>query len=202
MSRRAHTAHPIHDLLSSRWSPRAFADRAVEREKLQRVLEAARWAPSSFNGQPWAFIVATKDDPAEFAKLLACLIEFNQGWAKAAPVLMVTVAQMKFEKNDKPNPHAWHDVGLAAGNLSVQATAEGLVVHQMAGILPAQVRATYGSPDGWEPATGIALGYLGDAASLPDPLREREVVPSDRKPLESFVFTGGWGKVAPAVAPR
>lgn len=196
MSRLAKTDYPIHDLLRSRWSPRAFADRAVEREKLLRVLEAARWAPSSYNGQPWAFIVATKDEPAEFARALGCLIEFNQKWAKAAPVLMLTVAQMNFAHNGKPNAHAWHDVGLAVGNLSVQATSEGLHLHQMAGIVPDKVRATYAVPDGWEPATGIALGYLGDPATLPDQLRERELAPSDRKPLASFVFTGAWGQPA------
>ena len=194
MSRLANTDHPIHDLLRKRWSPRAFADRPVERDKLLRVLEAGRWAPSSFNGQPWAFLVATKDDSAEFAKLLNCLIDFNQSWAKEAPVLMLTVAQLNFEHNGKPNRHAHHDVGLAAGNLTVQATAEGLFVHQMAGILPDTAREVYGIPDGWEPLTGIALGYLGDPATLPEKLREREAAPSPRKPLSSFVFTGGWGK--------
>src|SRR5438093_6095624 len=92
MEKPAATLHPIHELLTRRWSPRAFADRAVEPEKLRSILEAGRWAPSSFNEQPWSYIVATKDDRAEFDRLLGCLVEFNQGWAQAAPVLMISVA--------------------------------------------------------------------------------------------------------------
>src|SRR5918992_2742873 len=99
-------AHPVHDLIRRRWSPRAFSDRPVEREKLLSVLEAARWAPSSFNAQPWSFLVATKEDPAEFERMLSCLVPGNQSWAKAGPVLMISVANTHFEHNGKPNRHA------------------------------------------------------------------------------------------------
>jgi nitroreductase len=194
MSRLAKTDHPIHELLQKRWSPRAFADKPVEPEKLKSLLEAARWAPSSYNGQPWAFIVGTKGRPEDFAKVLSCLIEFNQSWAKAAPVLMITAARLNFEHNNQPNRHAFHDVGLAMGNLLVQATAEGLYVHQMAGILPDVAKATLSIPDGWEAVTGVAMGYLGDPNSLPEKLRERELTPSPRKPLSQFAFAGSWGK--------
>src|SRR5215208_4639816 len=112
MERLRDAAHPIHDLLRRRWSPRAFADRPVEREKLLSVMEAARWAPSSFNEQPWSFLVATKDRPDEHARMLECLAEKNQTWAKAAPVLMISVASLHFARNGKPNRHALHDVGL------------------------------------------------------------------------------------------
>lgn len=200
MSRLAKTDHPIHELLQKRWSPRAFADRPVEPAKLASLLEAARWAPSSFNGQPWAFIVGTKDHPDEFAKVLSCLVEFNQSWAKAAPVLMLTVARLNFEHNNEHNRHAFHDVGLAMGNLSVQATAEGLYLHQMAGILPDVAKKTLAIPDGWEAVTGVALGYLGDAATLPEKLRDREATPSPRKPLSQFVFAGSWGKATGLVS--
>jgi nitroreductase len=196
MTRLARTDHPIHELLQKRWSPRAFADRLVEPAKLASLLEAARWAPSSFNGQPWSFIVATKDNSAEFSKLLSCLIEFNQSWAKAAPVLMLTVTRLTFEHNNEPNRHAFHDVGLAMGNLSVQATSEGLFLHQMAGILPDVAKKTFGIPDGFEAVAGVALGYLGDPATLPEKLRDREAKPSDRKPLSAFVFSGTWGQAA------
>src|SRR5436190_24164282 len=98
MEKPAPADFPIHDLLKRRWSPRAFADRPVEPDKLRRLLEAARWAPSSYNEQPWAFIVATKDQPEQFERLLSCLVEFNQSWAKAAPVLMLTVAHQTFTK--------------------------------------------------------------------------------------------------------
>jgi nitroreductase len=194
MSRLAKTDYPIHELLQKRWSPRAFADKPVEPDKLKRLLEAARWAPSSFNGQPWAFIIGTKDQPADYAKVLSCLVEFNQSWAKAAPVLMITAARLNFEHNNEPNRHAFHDVGQAIANLTLQATAEGLFVHQMAGILPDVAKKTLAIPDGWEAVTGVAIGYLGDPAALPEKLREREATPSPRKPLAQIAFAGSWGK--------
>ncbi len=189
----------IHDLLKRRWSPRAFADRPVEPDKLRRLLEAARWAPSSYNEQPWAFIVATKDQPEQLERLLSCLIEANQSWAKAAPVLMLTVAHQTFAKNNQMNRHAFHDVGLAMAQLTVQATAEGLFVHQMAGILPDKAREVFGIPADWEPVAGVAVGYLGDPNQLPERLRERELAPRTRKPLDEFVFTGTWGTPSSAV---
>src|ERR1700722_9116174 len=131
MEKPAETKYPIHDLLAHRWSPRAFADRAIEPGALGSLLEAARWAPSCFNEQPWVFLVATKEAPEEFEKMLGCLVEFNQSWVKAAQVLMISVARLHFARNNKPNRHAFHDVGLAAENLVIQATAMGLAVHQM-----------------------------------------------------------------------
>ena len=151
MTKTASNDHPIHDLLKHRWSPRAFADRAVEPDNLRSLLEAARWSPSSYNEQPWAFVVATRDRPEEFARVLGCLVEFNQTWAKSAPVLMLTFAHLSFDRNGQPNRHAYHDVGLAVANLTLQATAERLAVHQMAGIVPDKVRATFGVPEGWDP---------------------------------------------------
>ena len=200
MEKRAEAGHPIHELLARRWSPHAFAERTVEREKLASLLEAARWAPSSYNEQPWAFIVATKDEPEEYARLLGCLVEGNQAWAKSAPVLMLSVAKLNFDRGGKPNAHAWHDVGLAAMSLVVQATSLGLWVHQMAGIEPEKARELYGIPEGWQPVAGLALGYYGDASSLPDRLRQRETAPRSRKPLESFVFSAGWGKASTFLA--
>jgi nitroreductase len=192
MEKQADTQFPIHELLRRRWSPRAFADRPVEREKIQSVLEAARWAPSCFNEQPWVFIVATTDRPAEHQKVLSCLVENNQIWAKGAPLLLLTVAKMHFDHNGRTNRHAYHDVGLAVGNLLVQATALDLAVHQMAGILPDKIRECYALPAGYEAVTGIAVGYQGNANILPDTLRERELAPRSRKPLREFVFSGSW----------
>lgn len=195
----AETAAPIHDLLRHRWSPRAFDSRPVEREKLRAIFEAARWAASSFNAQPWFYIVATKDDPENFKRVLECFVEFNQGWAKGAPVLALSVARMKFEHNGEPNNHAYHDVGQATANLALEATNLGLQIHQMAGILPEKARQIFGIPQGFEAVAGIALGYPGDPASLTDKLRERELAPRERKPVSSFVFTGNWGKPSPIV---
>lgn len=199
MEKPADAKYPIHDLIRQRWSPRAFADRPIEPEKLRSLLEAARWAPSSFNEQPWSFIVATRDNRQEFDRLLSCLVEGNVAWAKNAAVLMLSVAELKFEHNGKPNRHAFHDVGLAAENLVVQATSLGLVVHQMAGIHVDKAREVYQIPEGYEAVAGIAIGYPADPATLPEPQRQRELAPRTRKPLESFVFTGRWGQASPVL---
>jgi len=195
----AETSAPVHHLIRYRWSPRAFDSQPVEPEKLRSLFEAARWAASSYNAQPWYFIVATKDDPENYKKILDCFVEFNQGWAKSAPVVALSVARMKFEHNGTPNNHAFHDVGQAAANLALQATALGLQAHQMAGILPDKAREIFGIPDGYEAVAGLAIGYPGDPAALPDKLREQEHAPRSRKPLDSFVFAGKWGKVSPVV---
>jgi nitroreductase len=202
MEKPADVTYPIEELLKRRWSPRAFADRPVEPEKLLSLWEAARWAASTANQQPWSFIIATKQDEAEYARLLSCLRENNQQWAMRAPVLMVSVAKLTFDANGQPNRHAFHDVGLAVANLIVQATALGLSVHQMAGIYPDRVRELYGVPDGFEPVAGVVLGYVGDPAILPEDLQQRELAPRVRKPLESFVFHGAWGKTTPLVTPQ
>jgi nitroreductase len=198
----AETSAPVHDLIRYRWSPRAFDSQPVEPEKLRSLFEAARWAASSYNAQPWYFIVATKDDSENYKKILDCFVEFNQAWAKSAPVVALSVARMKFEHNGTPNNHAFHDVGQAAANLALQATALGLQIHQMAGILPDKAREIFGIPEGYEAVAGFAIGYPGDPASLPDKLREQEHAPRSRKPLDSFVFTGKWGKVSAVVRQR
>ena len=200
MEKPADAQYPIHDLIKRRWSPRAFSDRPIERDTLRSLLEAARWAPSSNNEQPWNFLVATKDDQAEHSRLLSCLVEGNSLWAQHAPVLMVSVARMSFEDDGKPNRHAFHDVGQAVADLTVQATALGLAVHQMAGFHPDKVRELYGVPKEFEPVAAIALGYPGDPQSLPDKLRTRELAPRERKHIAEFVFTGQWGRTSPAVA--
>jgi nitroreductase len=200
--RPAETSAPIHDHISHRWSPRAFEDRPVEPEKLRSLFEAARWAASSYNGQPWSFIVGTKDDTKSYNLILDSLVEFNQGWAKGAPVLVLTVAKQKFDHNGEPNKHAWHDVGQSAANLAIQAEALGLQAHQMAGILPDKARANFGIPEGYDVVAAIAIGYPGDASSLPEPIRKGEAAPRQRKPLESFVFSGKWGQPAPVAVPK
>jgi nitroreductase len=193
MRKETPTDHPVHDLIAARWSPRAFAPETVPAESLRSILEAARWAASCFNEQPWSFIVARREDESEFEKMLDCLMEGNRGWAKNAGALILAVARSSFSRNDKPNRHAWHDVGQAAANLSLQATALGLVVHQMAGISPDKAREVYAIPEGYEVVTAIAVGKAGDPGSLPDPLREMENAPRQRRPQAEFVFGGSWG---------
>jgi len=196
MDKPADTLHPIHELLSRRWSPRAFSDRPVAPDVFKSLWEAARWAPSCFNEQPWSFLAATQHDPQEFNRMVACLVEGNQVWAKQAPVLIITVAKKQFDHNHKANPHAWHDVGQAVMSLTVQATALGLVLHQMAGIVPDKIRETYGIPDRYEPVAGIALGYPGNPDSLPDPLKKKELGPRSRHAAREFVFSGRWGQAS------
>ena len=190
--KKASPDYPIHEPLAERWSPYAFEDRLVPEADVRSLFEAARWAPSSFNEQPWRYLVATKDDPEQFQRLLSCLVEGNQIWAKAAPVLALGVVSLRFALNAQDNRAAIHDLGLAAGNLLVEATVRGLFVHQMIGILPDKAREIYGIPEGVEAWTGLAIGYKGDPTSLPARLRERDLAPRQRKHLREFVFSGRW----------
>ena len=196
MDKPAPTDFPIHDLLARRWSPRAFADRPVEAAILHSLFEAARWAPSSYNEQPWRFLVATRDDEAGFARMLDCLVPFNQSWAGAAPVLVLGLADSQFARSGKPNAHAGHDLGQAAMSLSLEATERGLVLHQMAGIEAAKIRESYALPDEVEPLTAIALGWPGDPATLAEEMREAEAAPRERRAQAEFVFSGEWGSAA------
>jgi nitroreductase len=186
---------PVHELVLHRWSPRAFSDKPVSPAILRSLFEAARWAPSSSNSQPWAYIVATKDDKHNFDKILSTMVEFNQAWAKHAPVLAISVAQIK-NKEGKPLTHSFHDVGSASAQLSFQAVADGLHVHQMAGFDANKAREVFHIPEDWQAVATIAIGYPGDPSSLPDKLKERELAPRQRKALADFVMTGDWGHTA------
>lgn len=192
----AETEFPIHDLIRRRWSPRAFDDRPVEPEKLGSLLEAARWAASSNNEQPWRFILAPRERPEDFARLLGCLKESNRIWARQASVLMLSVARLTFADDAEPNRHALYDVGQAVASMAIQATALGLVIHQMAGFFPDKARAQFGIPDGFEPVTVVAIGYQGDPSTLPERQRLRELAPRARDPLSRLVFAGRWGEPA------
>jgi nitroreductase len=185
--------HPIQPLIARRWSPYAFADRPVSDDDLRSLFEAARWAASSYNEQPWRYLVATKASPADFERLLSCLVEGNQVWAKAAPVLALGCVSLNFALNGKPNAAAEHDLGLASATLTLEATARGLSVHQMIGILPDKARELYRIPDGVQPLTGLAIGYAADPSGLPEKLRGRDLAPRTRRPLAEFVFGGQWG---------
>jgi nitroreductase len=200
-SRPAPTAAPIHEIIRHRWSPRAFEDRAIEPEKLHLLFEAARWASSSNNAQPWYYIVATKDDREGHRKILDSFVEFNQSWAKNAPVLAISVAKLTHD-NGNPNRHAFHDVGAATTTLAIEAAALGLQVHQMGGFLPEKARHNFGIPEGYEAVAGMAIGYPGEASSLSEPLKQRENAPRSRKPLESFVFADRWGEASPIVSSK
>lgn len=189
--------HPILPVIAERWSPYAFDPRPVEREKLLSCLEAARWAPSSYNEQPWTFILAERSEAAEFARMVDCLVEGNRAWAKNAGVLMLTIVSRLFVKNGKPNRAAEHDIGLAAGNIVLQATALGLQGHQMIGVEPDKIRAAYKISDSHDPLTAIALGYPAPAQpGTTDPLAQRDLNPRTRKPLSEIVIHSAWGQPA------
>jgi nitroreductase len=182
--------------LKKRWSPRAFDERPVEADTLLSLFEAARWAPSSNNGQPWRFLVAMKENKAEYDRLFNCLVEANQKWAYRAPVLLLSVAKLQFE-DGAPNRHALHDTGMAVENLVIQATAFGLAAHQMAGFRIEQARVDCQIPEGYDPVAIIAIGYPGDPALLPDRLRAREAQPRVRRPVREFVYSATWEQPSP-----
>ena len=185
--------------IEQRWSPYRFERRPVEPEKLARCFEAARWAASSFNEQPWRWIVARRDDPAAFERALSCLMEANQAWAADAGALILSAYRSKFSRNENPNRVALHDLGQAAAHFALQAAEIGLQVHQMAGVNLSQVRTEYQIPSEFEPATAIAVGY--PAVSAPQSEQEiewdkRESAARKRRPLDDQVFGQGWGQSA------
>lgn len=194
MEKPAPVDYPIHELLRQRWSPRAFDDRSVERTVLLSLLEAARWAPSSFNEQPWRFVLASREEqPDAYERLLACLVESNRAWAHLAPIVGFSIAKLSFDRTGRPNRHAYHDVGLGMGNLLVEATARGLAVHQMAGFDVERARAACGLPDGFDAVAAFVLGYPGSPDRLEERIRARETGPRTRLPVTAFAFSGRWG---------
>lgn len=193
----AQSDFPIHPLLSHRWSPRAFSERPVEQEDLRSLFEAARWAPSGGNGQPWSFVVGTRDDDETYAALAACLDAGNAEWAPRAPVLSVAIARTV--RNDKPALGALYDLGLAVMSLTVEATHRRLYVHQMGGFSKAAARERFEIPPEHEPVVMIAIGYLGEPGALSERNRERELTARVRKPLPEFVFGRRWGETSPLV---
>jgi len=192
---RAPSDVPILDVLADRWSPRAFSERSVESDKVASMMEAARWAPSCFNEQPWSFIIADKhEDPDGYHRLFDCMLEGNQAWAGTAPILMLSVAKMFFEYNNKPNRFGYHDLGMAVGNLLAQASSMDLYVHQMAGYHKGMAQKIFRIPQGYEPVAMFAVGYLGDPSQLPEGTRERETEPRKRYPVAEFTYAGIWDK--------
>lgn len=190
---------PVLDVVANRWSPYRFDGREVEAEKLLACLEAARWAASSYNEQPWSFVVAQRQDESEFERMLQCLLEANQAWARRAGVLVLTVTHSTFQRNGNPNRVAQFDLGQSVAHLALQATALGLQVHQMAGVNLSKVRQEYQVPDGYEPQTALAIGYP-DVSEPSDEagkeLLRRENGPRTRNSLSDQVFVLKWGTSA------
>ncbi len=199
MSKLALTSSPIHDLLALRWSPRAFdlADPPTG-DELARLFEAARWAASAGNGQPWRFLVAEHGSET-FGTIVENLTAGNRKWAPDAPVLVVGWART--EREGKPLPTGVYDLGQAVATLTVQASVEGLHVHQMAGFLPDGLADAFPHDPEFRPSVVFAIGRLGDAATLPEELAVRERAHRVRRPLAETVFGEAWDRPAPFAEP-
>jgi nitroreductase len=180
------------EVILKRWSPRAYSNKPVTPESLKEVFEAARWAASSYNEQPWRFLVGHRGDET-YKKIFDSLVEFNQLWAKNAPVLILSATKKTFGHNGSPNQHGLYDTGAATAYLALQATALGFHTHSMAGFDHDKAHKAFNIPDDYATGAVTALGYLGDPDDLPEQMREMETSPRQRKPLSEIVF-GEWEK--------
>ncbi len=191
LEKKAKTDYQIFPLLQMRWSPRTFDDREIQDQELNQLLEAARWAASSYNRQPWRFIYAKKGTEA-YDRIVDCLSDFNKRWAATAPLLLLSAYKEKTENGDD-NFHALHDLGLSLGNMGIQAQHMGIVMHHMAGIDWKKAQDLFEVPDGFHITTAIAIGYYGgNVENLPENLREQEVQERTRNPITTFAFEGKW----------
>ncbi len=190
-SKTAQTRFAILDNIAQRWSPCSFRPVDLTAEQVGSLFEAARWAASSFNDQPWRFIYAVRSENATgFNRILGTLMERNQAWAREAGMLVIVCATTISIRTGRPNPKAIYDTGQAVANLAIQATAMGLHVHQMGGFSSDAARAALDIPADWEPIVAVAVGYRGDPESLDLDMQSRERANRDRLPLEEIVFHG------------
>jgi nitroreductase len=189
------TSEKIHDIIQNRWSPRAFdASKLIADDTVQALLEAARWAPSCMNEQPWRFLVCNKANQKDaWQALLGCLAEKNQQWAINAPLLLLAVAMNNFNQNQKANRWAAYDTGAASLNICLQATAMGLVTHQMGGFDAEQCKKQFNLPEDCTPMSVIALGYQAEAEQLNDDFKQRELAERSRADLKERFYFGYWG---------
>jgi nitroreductase len=183
----AKTDYPISEIIAKRWSARAFSTRPVENTKLLSILEAARWAPSSRNEQPWRYIVFTTDNPQMLKKAQSVLKEIND-YAKRAPILICAIAKKTYSENGNPNRLHFHDLGAANENMFLEAFNQGLIMHEMGGFDVQKAREVFNVPEDYEVGIMIAIGYQDAYHVLPDRLRHKAFTPRVRKPLSEIVF--------------
>lgn len=181
----------VKEAIEKRWSPRAFSDQMVERDLVKDLLKIAGTAPSSFNEQPWYYLVGFKGEES-YDKLFETLVEFNQSWTKTAPVLMIGVVRKAYAKNGSPNAHAKHDLGQSTSYMTLAAMEDGVYLHQMGGFSADKARELFDIPEAYEAVTAIAMGYPGDKSQLPEDLAKQESPESPRKELSEFVFEEKW----------
>lgn len=196
MDKPAITTHHIHPIIKQRWSPRSLSPQSLDKDKLQRIFEAARWAPSGFNEQPWRFIVGIRGD-ATWQKMYDALVEFNQIWAKNAPVLVVNLGKKTISKNGQANASFQYDVGQSIAYITFQAAAEGLVVHQMGGFNREALKKAFDVPDDYAVLTVCSIATQDSPDKLPPNFEEMERAPRQRRPLEELVYTEAFGKPWP-----
>lgn len=195
ITKEANNRYPLNDFTRKRWSPRAFSQQPLAVEKLQSLFEAARWSASAMNEQPWRFILGIKPDES-WNKILETLVEGNSIWAKEAPVLIIAIGKTNYSHDDSDNSVFSYDVGQSVANLAIEAMNQGLYIHQMAGFSAVKAKENFLIPDGFQPITVIAAGYLGNAESLPENLKKRELIKRERKDFSQFVFSSRFGQVA------
>jgi len=181
----------LQELISDRRSTVAFSDKIVSEDDIKLLFEAARWAPSSYNAQPWRFVVARKGLDSLYDDFYALLMEGNKSWAGSSPILVLSLTEVK-DSQDRSNRFAFHDLGMAVGNLLTQATSMGLFVHQMGGYDIDRARKQLNIPDNYETGSMMAIGYIGEVDDLPDDLRNRELAKRERKNIDEFAFIGKW----------
>ena len=187
--------HSINDMIKKRWSPRAFSEKPVEEEKLASIFEAARWAPSAFNEQPWRFIVGQKGSET-YEKILQSLVEWNQQWAGKAPVLVLNIAAKTFSHNGKANDVAQYDLGQAVAFMILEAVNQGLISHEMSGFDAKKSAELFAIPDNFQAVSVTAIGYYGDADSLPKDMFQSEMEERKRRNLNETVFSGKFGEAS------
>lgn len=179
------TDHTIDPIFINRWSPRAMVSTPVEQKELFALFEAARWAPSSYNNQPWRFLYTTKSS-MQWPKFFNLLVEFNQSWAQYASILLLIISKKNFENGNFSRTHSF-DTGAAWISLALEGARRGLVVHAMEGFDYEKARVTFNIPESYDIEAMVAIGKRGNKDSLPESLREREF-PSERKKIEEFVM--------------
>lgn len=185
MSKSAQTLFPVHPIIKNRWSARVFSDRPITQEERDTLLEAASWAPSSMNDQPWLYYYAHKDQPA-FERMIQCLLPGNSAWAKDAALVLLSICKTRFGRNNQFNRHAMHDTGAANALLLIQAASMGIYGRQMGGYDDALSRTIFNIPIDTEIACFMALGHMGNPDTIEEPFRARESAPRSRNGLSNF----------------
>jgi nitroreductase len=189
----AKTGHPVNELIAKRWSARAFSTKPVERSKLLSILEAARWAPSSKNEQPWRYLIFTKDNPVRLMEAQSVLLESNS-YAKRAPILICAIARKNYSEGEKYNRLHFHDLGAANENMFLEAFNQGLIMHEMGGFDVQMAIEIFRIPDDFEVGVMIAIGYQDKHSVLPERFRDKAYSPRERRSLSEIAFVGEIGK--------